>query len=187
MEMTANAYFLVIITNLCLVSCIRINVPPHILVKNTDPSLIKTDAGWIFNNRPFSGFMIQVENNGRIVYKLPIIEGKEEGVAIGFYYSGEKLLERRFINGKKQGIFKQWWPNGRLRYLFNYHHDKYEGKQIVYFHFGKVQAEKNYRAGIEEGVQKIWDSTGNLISNYTVKNNKIYGALSAMDCMPVLH
>ena len=49
----------------------------------------------------------------------------------------------------------------------------------------KIQEEKNYYNGKEEGVQRIWDSIGNLISNYTVKNNKIYGALSAKDCMPV--
>ena len=55
----------------------------------------------------------------------------------------------------------------------------------MYFHFGKIQEEKNYYNGKEEGVQRIWDSIGNLISNYTVKNNIIYGALSAKDCMPV--
>ena len=156
-------------------------------VKNTDSLLSKTDSGWMYKNSYFNGYMIQVENDGRVVYKLPIVNGKEQGVAVGFYNSGEKLLERPFMNGEKHGIFKQWWPNGRLRYLFNYSHDKYNGKQIAYFHFGKVQEEKNYLNGIEEGVQRIWDSTGNLISNYTVKNKKIYGAISAKDCMPVTH
>jgi len=131
--------------------------------------------------------MIQVEHDGRIVYRLPILYGKEEGLAIGYYNTGEKLLERRFNEGEKQGIFQQWWPNGHIRYLFHFNHDKYDGKQIVYFHFGRIQEEKNYNHGKEEGPQRIWDSTGHLISNYTVKNNQVYGALSAKDCMPVAH
>ena len=161
------------------------NEPPQFEVKNNDTLLSKTDIGWTYKNLPLNGYMIQVENDGRVVYKLPIINGKEQGLAVGFYNSGEKLLERQFTKGAMQGVFKQWWPNGNLRYLFNYNHDKYDGKQIVYFHFGKIQEEKNYLDGKEEGVQRIWDSTGNLISNYTVKKNKIYGALSAKDCMPV--
>ncbi len=168
-----------------LVACNTLHEPPLFEVKNYDPLLSKTDNGWFYNNRPFNGYMIQVEKDGRVVYKLPIINGKEEGIAVGYYNTGEKLLERLFTNGEKQGIFKQWWPNGNLRYLFNYNHDKYNGKQIVFFHFGKVQEEKNYNNGMEEGVQRIWDSSGNLISNYIVKNNKSYGSLSAKDCMPV--
>ena len=167
------------------IACNSIQVPPQVEVKNTDTLLLKTDSGWIYKKQQFNGYMVQVENDGRVVYKLPILDGNEEGLAIGFYNTGEKLLERKFEHGKKQGVFKQWWPNGNLRYLFNYNHDKYDGKQIVYFHFGKIQEEKNYLNGKEEGVQRIWDSIGNLISNYTVKNNKVYGALSAKDCMPV--
>lgn len=166
-------------------ACNSPSSPPNIFVKNSDSFLLKTDHGWTYHNQSFNGYVIELELNNRIVYKLPIIRGLEQGLAVGYYNSGEKLLERVYEKGEKQGIFKQWWPNGNLRYLFNYKNDKYDGKQIVYFHFGKVQEEKNYINGIEEGVQRIWDSTGNLISNYTVKNNIKYGALSAKDCMPV--
>ncbi len=169
------------------VACNQIQAPLDIMITNTDNSLLKTDHGWTYKNKPFNGYVVEVENDGSIVYKLPIINGKENGLAIGYYNSGEKLLERQFFKGKKQGVFKQWWPNGNLRYSFNYNHDKYDGKQTIYFHFGKMQEEKNYLNGVEEGIQRIWDSTGNLISNYTVKNNKMYGAISAKDCMPVFH
>jgi antitoxin component YwqK of YwqJK toxin-antitoxin module len=180
-----NSPIILTVCAIVTIACNSKNEPPQVEVKNNDTLLSKTDSGWIYNKQPFNGYMVQVENDGRVVYKLPIIDGNEEGLAIGFYNTGEKLLERKFEHGQKQGVFKQWWPNGNLRYLFNYNHDKYDGKQIVYFHFGKIQEEKNYYNGKEVGVQRIWDSIGNLISNYTVKNNKIYGALSAKDCMPV--
>ncbi len=183
--MKVNSFVILYLSAILVAACNSKNEPPQFLVKNIDPLLLKSDSGWSYKNRPFNGYMIQVEYDGRIVYRLPIIKGKEQGLAIGFYNTGEKLLERQFAKGEIQGVFKQWWPNGNLRYLFNYNHDKYDGKQIVYFHFGKIQEEKNYINGMEDGVQRIWDSTGNLISNYTVKNNKIYGTLSAKDCMPV--
>ena len=168
-----------------LTACNSGVLPPSFEVKNTDTLLSNTDQGWLYKQQVFNGYVIQVEQDGSIVYKLPIVNGKEQGLAVGYYNTGEKLLERHFVNGMKEGEFKQWWPNGNLRYLFNYHHDKYDGKQMVYFHFGKIQEEKNYSNGLEEGVQRIWDSTGNLISNYTIKNNKKYGFLSAKECMPV--
>ena len=183
--MKVNLFHICCLCTILAVACNNIKEPPPFEVKNIDTLLSKTDRGWAYKKQLFNGYMIQVENNGMIVYRLPIINGKEQGMAIGFYNSGEKLLERKFNKGEKQGVFKQWWPNGNLRYLFNYNHDKYNGKQIVFFHFGKVQEEKNYLNGIENGVQRIWDSTGILISNYTVKNKKTYGAISAADCMPV--
>jgi len=160
--------------------------PPAIYVKNVNPDLVKSDQGWQYKGKPFSGYMVEAETNGKIVYQLPIMQGKENGKAIGFYNSGEKLLECMYVDGQKQGIYQHWWPNGNLRYLFSFQRGKYQGKQLVYYPNGKLQGEKYYWTGKEEGPQKIWDSTGRLISNYAVKNNSVYGAISSQDCMPVL-
>jgi antitoxin component YwqK of YwqJK toxin-antitoxin module len=162
------------------------NKPPAVFIYNVNPSLVKTDRGWQYKGKPFNGFMVEAEKNGKIVYQLPIIQGKENGIAVGFYNSGEKLLECMYVDGQKQGIYQHWWPNGNLRYLFSFQRGKYQGKQLVYFPNGKVQGEKYYWMGKEEGPQKIWDSTGRLISNYAVKNNSVYGAISSQDCMPVI-
>jgi hypothetical protein len=36
-------------------------------------------------------------------------------------------------------------------------------------------------------LQRIWDEKGVLISNYTIKNKKLYGIISVRSCMPVNH
>ncbi len=159
----------------------------RISVLNFDPNLKKTDKGWIYKNKAFTGFMIEEEKDHRIVYSLPITNGKEDGLAKGWYNSGEKLSERIFINGKMEGIFKQWWPNGRLRYLFIYKNNVFDGKQIVYFPNGKVREESNYQSGEKEGIQRVWDKKGSLISNYTIKNKKLYGVISVKSCIPIGH
>lgn len=153
-------------------------------VLNVDTNLKKTDRGWLYKGQPFSGYMIEKEEN-RVVYQLPIAEGREQGLAKGWYNSGEKLLERIFINGKKEGVFKQWWPNGKLRYLFRYKHDQFDGKQLVYFPNGKVREESNYQLGEKEGTQRVWDENSKLISNYVIKNKRIYGVVSVKSCIPV--
>lgn len=163
------------------------NSPHAIEVVNYNPALQKTDHGWLYKGQPFSGYMIEKEKDNRIVYRLPIINGHENGLAKGWYNTGEKLLERPFIGGKKEGIFTQWWPNSRLRYRFQYRQDAYDGPQLVFFPSGRKREESNYRLGEKEGRQYVWDEAGQLISNYIIRNKKLYGIVSVKSCLPVTH
>ena len=164
-----------------------IKIPPKINVVAFDTLLKKTSDGWFYKGNLFSGYVVQIEKDGRIVYSLPVIEGKENGIAKGIYNTGEKLMERNFINGKREGGFKQWWPNGNLRYVFNYKNDVYEGAQYVYFPNKKKQQISHYLLGELDGLQSIWDAKGELISNYTYKNKELYGIITAKNCMPNGH
>jgi antitoxin component YwqK of YwqJK toxin-antitoxin module len=131
--------------------------------------------------------MIEQEKDKRIVYQLPIVAGKENGLAMAWYNSGEKLLERIFVDGKREGIFKQWWPNGHYRYLFHYKNNQYHGTQMVFFPDGKKREVNNYQFGQLEGVQSTWNEAGVLISNYTIRDKKLYGVIAVKTCMPVGH
>lgn len=156
-------------------------------VINYDPLLRKTDDGWFYKGQVFSGFMIEIEKNKQVVYELPIQDGKENGLARGWYNTGEKLLERPFVAGKKEGVFKQWWPNGHYRYVFHYTADQYDGQQLVFYPNGRKRQESTYVGGQEEGRQRAWDETGDLVSNYSVRNKKIYGIVAVKSCLPVDH
>lgn len=156
-------------------------------VANYDTSLHKINGTWYYRKKLFSGYMLEKEKDGSIVYKLPIYEGEENGLAKGWYHSGEKLLEREFINGKINNHFIQWWPNGNQRYLFQYKNDLYHGTQYIFFPNGQKRQENNYLNGQEEGLQRVWNEKGLLISNYTIKNKKLYGIISVKSCLPVAH
>lgn len=161
----------------------HMELPPNKRILNTDSLLRKTDEGWMYKDKPFSGYMIQREN-GKEVYALPIVHGKENGMATGIYNTGEKLVECTFINGKREGLYRQWWPNGNLRYLFYYQDDRLEDKAIVFYPDARKRQENTYHRGSEEGLQRYWDEQGELVSNYTVKENKIYGYKSVKNCIP---
>lgn len=163
----------------------RMRTPPDLNVANVDTLLRKTDDGWLYKSGLFSGYMVEKEMDGRVVYQLPIIDGQENGLAKGWYNTGEKLLERLFVEGRKEGQFKQWWPNGQLRYVFQYKNDRYDGLQLVLFPDGRKREESHYLMGEKEGVQRVWAETGDLISNYTIRKGKIYGVVSVKSCIPV--
>ena len=165
----------------------RIQLPPALRIVNFDTALQKPGDTWLYKGKLFSGYMIQVEKDGRTVYELPIINGKENGMATGIYNNGEKLMERNFADGKREGIFKQWWPNGNLRYVFNFKNDVFESRQWVFFPDGKKRQVSNYTLGELDGLQSIWNEEGQLISNYTYKNKKLYGIITVKSCIPNGH
>ena len=163
------------------------NQPPALRVVNYDSSLQKINDTWFYQHKLFSGYVIEIEKNNRVVYELPVVKGKENGLARGWYNTGEKLMERNFINGKKEGLFQQWWPNGKLRYAFYYTNDVFDGKQIIYYPNGDIREEDNYLSGNKEGVQRVWNEDRTLASNYTIRNRKLYGVVKVRSCIPVLH
>ncbi len=182
----------IVILLTALVACNKSNrknhgLPPDIKVVNYDSFLRKKDDGWFYKDKLFSGYMVEVEKDGRVLYQLPIIDGKENGLAKSIYNSGEKMLERNFVNGKKEGPFTQWWPNGKFRYLFQYQNDLFDGAQQVFFPSGKKREISHYKSGQKEGLQSTWDQEGILISNYTIKNKKLYGVISVESCIPPAH
>jgi len=179
--------WLLVFSLLLLLGCNTHRLPPNFNVLNYDTLLHKNIDGWWYKGKPFSGYMIQEERNHFIVYKLPIINGKENGLALAWYNTGEKLLQRFYVDGKREGAFTQWWPNGKIRYLFNYKNDVYNGKQLVFFPDGKVRQESNFIMGDEEGLQRIWNQDGRLISNYTIKNKHLYGIIKVRSCIPTQH
>jgi antitoxin component YwqK of YwqJK toxin-antitoxin module len=164
-----------------------ISAPSDLKVLNYDTSLRKIESNWFYKGRPFTGFMIQQERDGKQVYSLPIKNGKENGVATGIYSSGEKLVENTFVDGKREGVFSQWWPNGNYRYLFKYENDKMQGNQWVFFPSGKKREAGSYVHGEKQGLQRVWDEEGKLVSNYVLKNNRRYGVIAVKSCIPVEH
>jgi antitoxin component YwqK of YwqJK toxin-antitoxin module len=164
-----------------------VKTPPRLFITNIDTSLHQTDNGWFYKGQPFNGYMVERGRDGKILYQLPIIDGREEGAAPAIYETGEKLLLRHYKNGLKEGRFEQWWPNGHYRYLFNYTADKWNGCQLVFYPNGQKRQESNFLNGQLEGIQRTWNAKGELTSNYTVKDGKVYGLITVKSCLPHGH
>lgn len=159
-------------------------VPPEVFINKNDRNLYRYDNLWRYKGRIFSGYITQEEKNKMLIYKLPVIDGLINGLAVGFYENGHKMLEEFFVDDRLEGLYKQWWRNGQYKYLFFYKEDKYEGTQKVFFEDGKLREESNFSNGKPEGLQRVWNKNGELISNYTIRNNKLYGIIKVESCIP---
>jgi antitoxin component YwqK of YwqJK toxin-antitoxin module len=154
-------------------------------VQNFDPLLKKINGWWFYKNELLNGQIEEKSLDGKsVLYYVPVINGLEEGQASGRYNTGEKLLTRNYTKGKIEGEFIQWWPNSNKRYLLNYKHNQLDGKQMVFYPNGDRHEENNYAEGTVEGIQRVWNEGGQLISNYTIRNKKLYGVISVKSCLP---
>jgi antitoxin component YwqK of YwqJK toxin-antitoxin module len=158
---------------------------PVIRVQNFDSALKKINGFWFYKNKLLNGQIEEKSLDGKsVLYYVPVIDGLEEGQASGKYNTGEKLMTRSYAKGKVEGEFVQWWPNGNARYRLNYKDDKLDGKQLVFYPNGDRHEENNYAEGNVEGIQRVWNEDGQLISNYTIRNKKLYGVISVKSCLP---
>lgn len=159
-------------------------LPTEIQVSHHDRNLYRQENLWRYNGRVFSGYIVQLSGDTMVIHKLPVIDGLANGLAVGYYENGNKMMEQFFEYNKLQGSYKQWWRNGQPRYVFNYKDDEFDGSQKVFFENGKLREESNFSNGKREGLQRVWDDKGQLISNYTIRNNKLYGIVNVESCIP---
>ena len=179
---------------LCLAGCTQkqpaqgeftTKIPPELFISSADTALHNINGTWFYKNQKANGYILE-KRGSALIAKLPIIDGKENGTANGWYESGEKRYERNFKNGDREGIHTIWYRNGQVAGVNRYIDDKLEGEQKTYFESGNRWQSLKYASGYEEGKQKTWNDSGRVINNFTVKNGKLYGVIGRYDCMSVM-
>lgn len=160
------------------------NLPPETYINSTDTALHNVNGTWFLGQAAFSGFITE-HQDGALIAKLPVVNGRENGTAYGWYVSGHPKYQRGFLNGNREGEHRGWYENGTVAFEFTFHNDKYEGIQRTFFENGQPWQTLNYLQGREEGKQKSWNDSGRVVNNFTVKNGKLYGVIGRYDCMSV--
>lgn len=159
-------------------------IPPAHYLDRNDSRLHNRNGVWYLNQLVFSGYILEKEND-HLLAKLPVINGREQGIAYGWYPTGRKRYERGFYQGNREGMHRGWYPNGQLSFAYHFHDDKYEGEQLSYYASGHRWQRLHYLNGYEEGQQKTWNDSGRVVNNFTVKKGKLYGVIGRYDCMSV--
>jgi antitoxin component YwqK of YwqJK toxin-antitoxin module len=160
-------------------------VPPKVEVLSSDSSLHNDNGTWMKGNSKFSGYIVSKDGE-RLIAKLPVINGKENGTGYEWYKNGKLKFERNFLNGDREGLHKGWYENGATSFIQFFKDDKLEGKQLGFFESGHRFQVLNYQNGYEDGKQKTWNDSGRVVNNFTVKNGKLYGIIGRYDCMSVM-
>ena len=96
---------------------------------------------------------IYIDNNGKKLYLGEIIEGKKHGIWIEFYSNGRKKKEINFLNGLMNGPYTIWYKNG-VKGEFGFYKNNKKDKMLV-----------------------KWDQKGNKSSSITFKQGLFHGKI----------
>lgn len=117
----------------------------------------------------------------------PMKNGKLEGIAKRYTDKGDILMETTYIQGKKEGVEKDY-VKGKLGRITLYKNDKRNGMTTTYYytprrikglepyvndnlhgeykHYyanGKIQWISQYKNGVRHGTSTLWDEYGDLV------------------------
>lgn len=100
--------------------------------------------------------------------------GKLHGKYLEKTSEGHNCLEMNFLNGSKEGVFKQYSYDGWLKYEETYKDNTENGQFREYYKNGQIKREGNNLNGLKEGIWKRYDETGKLTEEeHYEKDNRI--------------
>jgi antitoxin component YwqK of YwqJK toxin-antitoxin module len=116
------------------------------------------------------GPMVEYDDTGKVIAKGDFIEGQE--TASWYYNINNYIIEGKYVEGKRDGLWKEYFPGGILRFSGSYIDDNPNGKHYYYWENGKMKEEGNYIMGKREGEWLKYEFEGNLFLKLYYKNGK---------------
>jgi antitoxin component YwqK of YwqJK toxin-antitoxin module len=155
---------LLIITALMLVfGCGSSEKEPEKELINYETTLIERDGVFYTKdtNKPYSGLVLALYNNGEKKSEGTLKDGEPDGVWTYWHENGQKESEGTNKNGKEDGKWTRWYENGQKRVEKNYK----DGEEIgstdwEYYSNGQKRVERNYKDGKEDGKWTYWNEDG---------------------------
>lgn len=65
-----------------------------------------------------------------------------------------------YVEGRKNGVFKEWYQNGQIKEVSLFRDDELHGRRICYWPNGTKRFHVNYINGLMDGVYEEWDENG---------------------------
>ena len=103
-----------------------------------------------------------------------IVDGKRDGLYKEWYWMGNLRIEANYNKGSLQGYFRCWHENGNIDAEGNYHNgQRWDGIHRSWYENGQLSSERHYKDGLGHGLTKIWDEDGNLwFETYFIRGNE---------------
>jgi hypothetical protein len=148
-----------------------------------DQRIISRNDTVFYDGHLYSGYLYTLYPGGDTSFVGSWFNGVEEGYHRKWYEDHSLAEERFFINGKKEGEHKGWWPSGKPKFQFTAYDDEYTGVFREWYASGVLGKEFHYTAGHEEGSQRLWWENGIVRANYVIRNGKKYGLIGLKTCV----
>ncbi len=137
---------------------------------------------YYLNEKPFSGYIKDVYENGQVQSIASYLNGMQHGTTISFYENGRLRDSRCYKENKSFGKHIGYWENGNQKFEFYYLNDKREGPNKQWYESGQPYAFLNFKDDKEDGTQQAWRQNGKPYLNYEAKDGFRYGLQKSNLC-----
>ena len=124
---------------------------------------ISAAVGRAQSSGPTTAAINQVDAQGRRTGPWQLIAPQEGRSG---YADGQLIEEGSYLNGKRSGPWKRYWPNGKLMSEITYHLGRPKGPYKTYFPSGKAEEQGNWDLDRNTGAFKRWHPNGELAQEF---------------------
>jgi len=130
-----------------------------------------------FNNELFTGWSV-IYTKGNVRYiEQQYLNGKKDGIWRVYYPSGQLQKEGNMLNGLDEGLYREYYENGTLQYEYHYNAGKKVGKWLSWYADGTPYTERNFVNDELNGKVLVWDEKGKLAKEYDYRNNVLVNSI----------
>lgn len=105
-----------------------------------------------------------------------VFEREGEGTKIIHFPNSDKICQQiEYKNGKKNGLFLEYYRNGKLKYRKKYVNDKLTDTACFYFKNGNISQLQILKDDIKVGCWKKFNENGQAYSEINFKDNELHG------------
>ena len=94
------------------------------------------------------------------------------GIATISYKDGLLSSSRTYKNGKKNGLWREWYENGQLKWTGTYKDEKEVGLWRGWYENGQLESEGNYKDGEWDELWRGWYENGNKRGEWNWKDGE---------------
>ncbi len=117
----------------------------------------------------------EFQNIKQLKSETDYIDGKKEGLYKEWDKKGKLKINVNYINGLKDGLCKEWYHNGQISKEQHYKDGKKDGLCNEWSYDGQIIKEQHYKDGKKDGLHKVWRENGQIKSEINYLDDKIDG------------
>ncbi len=129
---------------------------------------------WEIDNQLSGPYKTYFEDGFTLKQTGQIINGKKQGLTKEYYKNGQLSFEYYLENGLLQGPFKKYHSSGLVATEGRFNHGELDGEIRRYTQFGKLESIENYERGKSNGKTYYYEN-GKVIISGEMKDNKEHG------------
>ena len=108
------------------------------------------------SNVPLTAKVEGYHKNGQLWHEDTYVDGKKEGLAKNWYDNGQLFSRSSFSYGKPVGLRERWHRNGEIYQEATFVNGEREGLEKEWSENGQLTYERKYLNGQLEGLTTIW-------------------------------